>query len=83
MGFLVKGRQGERDGTTEPNFLSIMYSGRVVEDHSEKLIKLLDHFIEHVHNKFNKYAIYFFFCELLNIVILVSQVTILQLHISV
>jgi len=55
-------------------FLAKGHQGRVVEDHSEKLVKLLDHYIEHVHNKFNKYAIYFFFCELLNIVILVSQI---------
>ena len=50
-------------------------SGRVVNDHQEKLVKLLDLFVEHVHNKFNKYAFYFFLCELLNIVITVGMVS--------
>lgn len=63
-------------------FLAKGCQGRVVEDHSEKLIKLLDHFIEHVHNKFNKYSIYFFFCELLNIVILVSQIYITHVFLN-
>ena len=48
--------------------------GRVVNNHQEKLVKLLDLFVEHVHNKFNKYAFYFFLCELLNIVITVCMV---------
>jgi len=56
------------------NFLAKGHQGRIVEDHSEKLLKLLDHYVEHVHNKFDKYAVYFFCCELLNIVILVSQI---------
>ena len=41
----------------------------MVNNHQEKLVKLLDLYVEHVHNKFNKYAFYFFLCELLNIVI--------------
>ena len=46
----------------------------MVNNHQEKLVKLLDLFVEHVHNKFNKYAFYFFLCELLNIVITVCMV---------
>ena len=34
----------------------------------------LKNYLEHVHNKFNKYAFCFFFCELLNICISISQV---------
>ena len=49
-------------------------SDRVVDDHQDKLVKLLHLFVEHVHNKFNKYAFYFFLCELLNIVITVIMV---------
>jgi len=48
--------------------------GRVIEEANEKQNKLLDNYLEHVHNKFNKYAFCFFFCELLNILISVSQV---------
>lgn len=47
----------------------------MVNNHQEKLVKLLDLYVEHVHNKFNKYAFYFFLCELLNIVITVCMVS--------
>ena len=30
------------------------FSGRVIEDANEKQNKLLDNYLEHVHNKFNK-----------------------------
>lgn len=56
------------------NFLVKGTQGRVIEDANEKQNKLLDNYLEHVHNKFNKYAFCFFFCELLNILISVSQV---------
>ena len=56
--------------------MSCPYSDRGVEKHSEKQKLLLLHYHEHVHNKFNKYAFCFFFCELLNILISVSQVII-------
>jgi len=55
-------------------FLCTGCHGRVVEDSSEKEQKLLDNYIEHVHNKFNTYTYGFFFCEFLNIIILVGQV---------
>ena len=49
-------------------------SGRVIEDPQDKQKVLLKNYLEHVHNKFNKYAFCFFFCELLNILISISQV---------
>jgi len=48
--------------------------GRVVDEPEKKKRRLLNNYQEHVHNKFNKYAFGFFFCELLNIIILVWQV---------
>jgi len=48
--------------------------GRVIEDPQDKQKVLLKNYLEHVHNKFNKYAFCFFFCELLNILISISQV---------
>jgi len=56
------------------NVLVKGHTDRIVEDHSKKQKALLEHYIEHVHNKFSKYAICFFFCELLNILIAVSQI---------
>lgn len=41
-------------------------TGRVVDDAEEKISKMLKHFQEHVHNKFNRYAFGFFFCEFMN-----------------
>ena len=55
----------------------IFVAGRVIEDTEEKQAVLLKNYLEHVHNKFNKYAFCFFFCELLNICISISQVTFL------
>lgn len=39
---------------------------RVVDDQEEKISRMLKHFQEHVHNKFNRYAIGFFCCEVAN-----------------
>ena len=61
--------RADGDGVT-PN----IYSDRVVENPSDKQSSLLRNYCEHVHNKFNKYAACFFFCELLNVTISVSQV---------
>ena len=47
---------------------------RVVENAAEKQETLMRNYCEYVHNKFNKYAFGFFFCELLNVVITISQV---------
>jgi len=54
-------------------FLCEGCSDRDVEQSSEKEKKLLANFLEFVHNKFNAYTYIFFICELLNIVISVSQ----------
>jgi len=56
------------------SFLVSGHTGREVKNHSDKLVKLLDHYMEHVHNKFNKYAYSFFLCELMNIIILGTQI---------
>ena len=40
---------------------------RVISDQDEKLSRTLKHFKEYIHNKFNRYAFGFFFCELLNL----------------
>ena len=85
MSFLVKGAQGELLLTTisfyalilrvdQFNLSVLCVSGRVIEDAEEKQAVLLKNYLEHVHNKFNKYAFCFFFCELLNICISISQV---------
>ena len=77
MSFLVKGAQG---WCLLDNFLfpftplSLSSSARVIEDAEEKQAVLLKNYLDYVHNKFNKYAFCFFFCELLNICISISQV---------
>ena len=50
------------------------FTARVIEDAEEKQAVLLKNYLDYVHNKFNKYAFCFFFCELLNICISISQV---------
>ena len=65
------------------HFLVSGCQGRTIEDSQEKQYKLLVHFEEHVHNKFNKYTFCFFFCELLNLSICALQIyaiCILNLH---
>ena len=58
----------------EYRLYSLLFTARVIEDTEEKQAVLLKNYLEHVHNKFNKYAFCFFFCELLNICISISQV---------
>lgn len=41
-------------------------TGRFIDDIEDKIAKMLKHFQEHVHNKFNSYAFGFFCCEVLN-----------------
>ena len=79
MSFLVKGAQGWWtifNSTSLFPFtpLSLSSSARVIEDAEEKQAVLLKNYLDYVHNKFNKYAFCFFFCELLNICISISQV---------
>ena len=52
----------------------MVFTARVIEDAEEKQAVLLKNYLDYVHNKFNKYAFCFFFCELLNICISISQV---------
>jgi len=54
-------------------FLCEGCQGHDVEKTPEKQKKLLDNYLEFVHNKFNEYTYIFFLCELLNIFISVSQ----------
>ena len=49
-------------------------TGRVVDDADEKISRMLKHFQEHVHNKFNRYAFGFFFCELMNPILSLTSV---------
>ncbi len=44
-------------------------TGRVVDDPEEKMGRMLRHFQEHIHNKFNRYAFSFFACELTNLLV--------------
>ena len=41
-------------------------TGRFIEDTEDKIAKMLKHFQDQIHNKFNSYAFGFFGCELLN-----------------
>ena len=64
--------------STEGGMMAFLVTGctdRVVENPAEKQSSLLRNYCEHIHNKFNKYAACFFFCELLNVTISVSQVS--------
>ena len=56
------------------HFLVSGCQGRTIENSQEKQYKLLVHFEEHVHNKFNKYTFCLFFCELLNLSICALQI---------
>ena len=54
------------------NFIIFTYPGttdRVVNDSDEKMSRMLKHFEEHIHNKFNRYAFGFFLCELMNLML--------------
>lgn len=49
-------------------------TGRVVDDREEKMGRMLKHFEEHIHNKFNRYAFGFFACEVMNLAIAVAAI---------
>ena len=49
-------------------------TGRVVDDAEEKMGRMLRHFQEHIHNKFNRYAFGFFACELMNLLIAIGAI---------
>ena len=51
-------------------------TGRHMEDKEleEKIRRLLKHYQEHIHNKYNTYAFGFFLCELLNTLVALLSV---------
>ncbi|XP_040575378.1 innexin inx2 isoform X1 [Lepeophtheirus salmonis] len=49
-------------------------TGRVVENADEKKGNLLRNFQIHIHNKFSAYAFCFFFCELLNVILVIFAI---------
>ena len=49
-------------------------TGRVVDDSEEKMGRMLRHFQEHIHNKYNRYAFGFFGCELANLCIAIGAI---------
>jgi len=55
-------------------FLAKGRTDRIVEDAEEQLKRLLATFRHHLKNKYNSYALYFFFCEVLNFLVMVGQV---------
>ena len=70
----------------EGGMMSFLVTGcldRVVDNAAEKQEALMTNYCEYVHNKFNKYAIGFFFCELLNLVITISQVILVKKYLFV
>jgi len=55
-------------------FLDVRTTGRIVDRSEEKISEMLKHFQEHVHNKFNRYALGFFACELANVCLSILSV---------
>ncbi|TRY78246.1 hypothetical protein TCAL_06746 [Tigriopus californicus] len=53
-------------------FLSKGTTTKIIEDAKEKRENLVSTFQEHLHNKYNSYAAWFFCCEQLNLIIVVS-----------
>ena len=58
------------------NATSTGCTGRHMEDKEleEKIRRLLKHYQEHIHNKYNTYAFGFFLCELLNTLVALLSV---------
>ena len=40
-----------------------------ISDKDEKIARTIEHFKKYIHNRFNRYAFGFFFCELLNLIL--------------
>ena len=55
-------------------FLGKGTTGRIIEDGDDKKDKMLRVFRDNLQNKYNRYAFIFFACELLNLIVVVSQV---------
>merc|ERR1719483_147300 len=66
------------------HFLVDGLQGLGVEKSTEKdkIKKLLNNYQEHVHNKFNNYAYCFFFCELMNIFVSISQIFVTDIFLN-
>jgi len=48
--------------------------GKIIEDAEEKRDDLIQTFQEHLHNKYNKYAAMFYICETTNLLVVISQI---------
>ena len=46
----------------------------MVDDPEDKMGRMLRHFQEHIHNKFNRHAFGFFACELMNLLIAIGAI---------
>jgi hypothetical protein len=55
-------------------FLGKGTTGRIIEDGDDKLEKMLRVFRDNLQNKYNRYAYTFFGCELLNLIVVFSQI---------
>ena len=54
-------------------FLGKGTTGKIIEETDEKMDRLLKTFKDNLQNKYNRYAFIFFFCEVLNLIVVVSQ----------
>ena len=54
-------------------FLGKGTTGKIIEDTDEKMERLLTTFRDNLQNKYNRYAAIFFTCEVLNVLIAVTQ----------
>ena len=48
-------------------------TGKIIEEEDEKMTRLLKTFKDHLQNKYNRYVAIFFMCEVLNLMIVISQ----------
>lgn len=54
-------------------FLGKGTTGKIIEESDEKMDRLLKTFKDNLQNKYNRYAFIFFSCEVLNLIVVVSQ----------
>ena len=55
-------------------FLGKGTTGRIIEDGDDKRDKMLRVFRDNLQNKYNRYAFIFFGCEVLNLIVVFSQI---------
>ena len=60
----------------------LLCAGRLIEEPEERKQELLQNYCEQVHNRVNNYTYCFFFCELLNFIILLTQVFLTNIFLS-